>query len=69
MYLTSINTDSHGYYGWMAECDTDAPHGVMGEEHITRRYPRKRSAGDRIRTIAHILDWQVDFTRTEDKCI
>jgi len=68
MYQSIIDNDSHGYYAWMCDCDTDAAHGIIGEEHITQRYRRKRGATDRLRTIAHALDWgSIDFSRMEDR--
>ena len=59
MYLTSLHSDSHGHYGYMAECDTDAVWGTMYEEHITRHFTKKKSAVDRVRSLAHILDWDI----------
>ena len=67
MYQSIIDNDSHGYYCYLAECDTDALGGIMGEEHITRHFRRKKAADDRIRSIAHALDWAVPWERTEDR--
>ena len=67
MFISSLHSDPLGHYGYMAQCDTDALHGTIGEEHITQRYRRKRGATDRLRTIAHALDWSCDFSRMEDR--
>ena len=64
-----IDKDNEGYFGWLAECDTDAAHGIIGEEHITRRYPKKHTAVGRMRELSHLLDWPADFDRMEDRCL
>ena len=66
MYLSCIDNDSMGYFGYIAECDTDAVGGTVGEEHITARYRRKRGGIDRMRELAHLVGWGVDWSRTED---
>ena len=64
-----IDKDNEGYFGWLGECDTDAPHGIVGEEHITRRSVKKETVVNRMREMAHLLDWPVDPARVEDRSL
>jgi hypothetical protein len=68
LYQSIINSDTVGYSAYLAECDTDV-NGRYGEVHTTRRFLKKRSAYDRMHFIAHSLDWNVDWRRTEDRSL
>lgn len=64
-YEAEIDNDSVGFFGWCG-C-VDSVSGVVGDEVITARYPKKHGARTGLRTLCNRLEWGIG--RMEDKTV
>jgi len=67
MFTAEIANDSIGFFGWAGSIDSC---NQVGDEIITARYPKKKSAIDKLHWMANKLGWPVDWrNHMEDKTL